>query len=92
MFTLHNRSGLHARPATAFVQLAAALTSAVTVENLDRPGAVADGKSILEVLTLGASPGHRIRVTADGPDEGSDLAAIAAAIDSGLGEDAAKSG
>jgi phosphocarrier protein FPr len=86
VFTLRNPSGLHARPAAAFVQLAATLSSAITVENLDRPGTAANGKSILDVLTLGAGPGHRIKVEAEGSNEDVDLAAIAAAIASGLGE------
>ncbi len=85
-FTLQNPSGLHARPASEFVRVAAALTSKISVEDLDRPGTVADGKSIIEVLMLGASQGHRLRVCVDGADEGRDIQEIAAAIASGLGE------
>jgi phosphocarrier protein FPr len=92
VFTLHNPSGLHARPAATLVQLASTLTSSVTLENLDRPGASASGRSIIEVLTLGAGPGHRIRVVTEGPAEEADLATIASAIESGLGEGAAQSG
>ncbi|HET7465324.1 MAG TPA: HPr family phosphocarrier protein [Candidatus Dormibacteraeota bacterium] len=92
VFRLRNASGLHARPATVFVRTAAGLSSDVRVQNLDRPGTRANGKSILEVLTLGASEGQRIEVTVDGQDEADDLEQLAAAIDSGLGEGAPQDG
>jgi phosphocarrier protein FPr len=92
IFTLRNPSGLHARLATTLVQLVSTLTSKVTLENIDRLGAVANAGSIIEVLTLGAGPGHRIRVVTEGPAEEDDLATIARAIESGLGESATKSG
>ena len=47
-----NESGLHARPATAFTQLAAKYASKVTIA---ANGKTADAKSILTVLTLGAT-------------------------------------
>ena len=90
--TLRNESGLHARPATTLVQLAAGLQSHITLENLDRPASIANAKSIIEVLTLGASSGHQIRIVAEGPDEIADLDAIVDAIVSGLGEGAVQSG
>ena len=89
---MRNPSGLHARPAAVFVQLCARLTSTVDVENLDRPGRAANGKSILEVLTLGVGPGQRIRVSVAGPDEATDSAEIEKAIESGLGEGAVEAG
>jgi phosphocarrier protein FPr len=92
IFTLRNLSGLHARPATVFVQVASSLSSSITVENLDRPGSHANGKSIIEVLTLGTSAGQRIRVTVEGSNEDRDLEQLAAAIDSGLGEGSAQRG
>ena len=47
-----NESGLHARPATAFTQLAAKFASKLTIA---ANGKTADAKSILTVLTLGAT-------------------------------------
>jgi phosphotransferase system HPr (HPr) family protein len=91
-FVMRNPSGLHARPATVFVQLCARLTSTVEVENLDRPGRAANGRSILDVLTLGVGPGQRIRVSVVGPNEESDLSEIEGAIESGLGEGAVEAG
>jgi len=88
-FTLHNASGLHARPASVFVQTASRLHSAVTIQDLDRDGPPVNGKSIIEVLTLGASHGHRIQVSVAGEDEQAGMAELARAIDAGLGESAA---
>ena len=81
-----NPSGLHLRPGTLFAEAAAAFGARITVENLDRGTPPVDAKSVLMVLTAGVSPGHRIRLTADGPDEGAALAALAELVRSGLGE------
>lgn len=84
--TVRNPSGIHARPATLFVQAAARFRSRVTVENLDRGSKPVDAKSILMILTAGVQRGHRIRVSADGADESDAIATIRALVDSGMGE------
>lgn len=84
--TVRNPSGLHARPAAAFVKAAARFVSTIRVENLDRGSAPVDGKSILGLMTIGVSSGNRIRVTADGPDETDALAALEALVLGGTGE------
>jgi phosphocarrier protein HPr len=61
-----NESGLHARPATLFTQLAAKFESKITIAKGEKK---ADAKSILTVLTLGAAKGTEVVLTADGPDE-----------------------
>jgi phosphotransferase system HPr (HPr) family protein len=81
-----NRSGLHARPATRFVEAAGRFQSRVTVENLDRVSRAADAKSILMLLTIGVASGHRIRITADGPDADMAVEALRDLVASGLGE------
>ena len=68
-----NESGLHARPATAFTQLAAKFASKLTIV---ANGKTADAKSILTVLTLGATKGTSVVLTADGADEDDALAAL----------------
>lgn len=68
-----NESGLHARPATAFTQLAAKYQSKISLECGDKK---ADAKSILTVLTLGATKGTEVLLTADGPDEADALKAL----------------
>lgn len=89
--TIRNPSGLHARPAALFVETAARFASRITVENLDRGSRAVDAKSVLLLLTAGVVAGHRIRVTADGPDADDALATLGQAVESGLGEPVAES-
>ena len=64
---IQNTVGLHARPATYFIQKANSYRSSIWVENSDRR---ANAKSLLGVLSLGISTkGDIITVLADGPDE-----------------------
>jgi phosphotransferase system HPr (HPr) family protein len=81
-----NPSGLHARPATLFTETAAGFASRITVQNLDRGSKPVDAKSILFVLTIGVLKGHRIRVSAEGPDADAALDALAGLVRGGLGE------
>ncbi len=87
--TVVNPSGLHARPASLFAEAAARFASRVTVENLDRGSRPVDAKSILMLLTAGVQRGHRIRLSADGPDEEEALAALRELVEAGLGEGSA---
>ncbi len=81
---IHNKTGLHARPASVFVDLAKGFLADIKV----RYGAeVASGKSLISLLQLGASPGSSIRVSAQGTDADAALAALRAAIASGLGDE-----
>lgn len=84
--TVVNPSGLHARPASLFVEAAARFSSRITVENLDRGSRPVDAKSILMLLTAGVQRGHRIRLSAAGPDEEEALAALRELVEGGLGE------
>ena len=81
-----NPSGLHARPATTFVEAAARFQSRITIENLDRGSRVVDAKSILFLLTIGVLCGHRVRITAEGPDADAALVELRELVESGLGE------
>lgn len=67
-FTINNEMGIHARPATQFVQTVADYESEVNVINLNT-GSVADGRSIISMLMLSAQKGHRIQLRIDGKDE-----------------------
>ena len=71
--TITNESGLHARPATLFTQLAAKFQSKITLANGAKQ---ADAKSILTVLTLGATKGTELVVTVDGADEAEAMVAV----------------
>jgi phosphotransferase system HPr (HPr) family protein len=57
--------GLHARPATIFVQLANKFNSSVKVE---KDGEVVDGKSIIAILSLGVNKGAEVALIVDGDD------------------------
>jgi phosphotransferase system HPr (HPr) family protein len=86
---IHNKSGLHARPAAMFVKTAAAFRSSVFVENLTRGSKPANAKSLLAVLGCGVEQGHRIRVSAEGEDEAAAIAAVRMLAEGGFGEAAA---
>jgi len=66
-------SGLHARPAAAFVRTAGRFQASIRVAHAGRE---ADGKSILEVLTLGVREGATIHVVAEGEDAREAVAAL----------------
>jgi phosphocarrier protein len=64
--TIQNRAGIHARPSAMLVQTAMDFQSNIYLEKgNDR----INGKSIMGILTLGASYGSEIRVIAEGEDE-----------------------
>jgi phosphocarrier protein HPr len=79
-----NRLGLHARAAARFVHVANRYRSRVTVT---RDGRTMDGKSILGILLLAASPGAVLVVSADGEDEVQAVDALAELVDGRFGED-----
>lgn len=62
---IHSRQGLHARPAALFVQVASRFKSEIRVKKGKEE---VDGKSIMGLLTLAATRGSTIEVTAQGPD------------------------
>ncbi len=64
--TILNSVGLHARPATYFIQKANSYKSSLWVECGDRR---ANAKSLLGILSLGITKGTRINIIADGADE-----------------------
>jgi phosphotransferase system HPr (HPr) family protein len=84
---VHNPSGLHARPAALFVKAAAAFRSEVRLTNLSRDAErSASAKSLLGVLGLGVSCGHRLRIEAEGADAAEALDSLARLVADGLGE------
>lgn len=72
-FTMLDPSGLHARPAARFVQVASRFNSRVAVLH---DGQEADAKSLLALLGLGLRPGTVITLRADGPDSTAAVAAL----------------
>ena len=78
-----NAIGLHARPATFFIQKANTYKSSIWVEKDDRK---VNAKSLLGVLSLGIAKGMTIILTADGQDEELALEGLSALIDTGFAE------
>lgn len=82
--TITGRHGLHARPATRFVDVAKSFAAEIFVEHDARTG---NGKSLAALLKLGVTGGTVIRIHARGEDATAALAALKDAVESGLGED-----
>lgn len=79
-----NRLGIHARPAALIVRAAVEYSSDIWITNEnDRVNA----KSIMGVMTLAASGGTMVEVSAVGADEADALAAVVSVIESGFGEE-----
>ncbi len=79
-----NKTGLHARPAATFVDLAKRFQANIRVRHYD---SVANGKSLISLLQLGVEYGSTIRVSAEGADAAAALDALKTAIAVGLGDE-----
>ena len=73
-FTITNKLGMHARPAAMFVKTAAQFDSEIMV--CKGGGHLVSGKSIMGLMTLEASPGTVLTVTAEGFDADEALGAL----------------
>ena len=80
---ISNQVGLHARPATCFIQKANEYKASIWVEKDDRR---VNAKSLLGVLSLGIVKGTAITIIADGSDEEEAVAALSALIASDFAE------
>jgi phosphocarrier protein HPr len=72
--TINNPQGLHMRPITAFVEVAARFQSQVLVSK--EPGQRINGKSPLALLGLAAEQGTQLTLEISGPDEQAALDAL----------------
>ncbi len=79
--TVENQVGLHARPATFFIQKANEFKSSIWVEKQERR---VNAKSLLGVLSLGIMGGTDIRIIADGSDEKEAIEGLVALVKSGF--------
>lgn len=80
---VQNQVGLHARPATFFIQKANEFKSSIWVEKEERR---VNAKSLLGVLSLGIVGGTNIRIIADGADEEEATGALVRLVESGFSE------
>ena len=81
--TIVNSMGLHARPATFFVQSAHKFKSNIWIESGDRK---VNAKSLLGILSLGIVGGTTIRIIADGSDEQLAVDGLVKLVESGFAE------
>ena len=81
---IQNPTGLHARPAKIFVNLAKQYQSDIRVFHGEKK---ANAKSLISMLTLGVQSGSGIRIEVEGEDEDAAIVAIEEAIAGGLGEE-----
>ena len=80
---VNNQVGLHARPATFFIQKANEYKSFIWVEKEERR---VNAKSLLGVLSLGIVGGTTIRIIADGADEQQAVEGLVKLVNSGFSE------
>ena len=78
---INNQVGLHARPATFFIQKANEFKSSIWIEKEDRR---VNAKSLLGVLSLGILGGTEITIIADGVDEEAAVEALVKLVESGF--------
>ena len=71
--TIRNRAGMHARPAALLVKTASAFSSQIYIE---KDNERVNGKSIMGVITLGATFNTELKIIAEGPDEAQAVDAI----------------
>lgn len=79
-----NQVGLHARPATFFIQKANEFKSSIWIEKEERR---VNAKSLLGILSLGIVGGTNVKIIADGADEKNAVDALIELVDSGFSED-----
>lgn len=78
---VQNQVGLHARPATFFIQKANEFKSSIWVEKEERR---VNAKSLLGVLSLGIVGNTKIKIIADGADEEEAVDSLVKLIQSGF--------
>lgn len=81
--TIINREGLHARPSGSLVAIANGYQSELRIRCGERS---VNGRSILELITLGAACGSILHFSAEGPDAEELVAALAELVEQGFSE------
>ena len=81
---VQNQVGLHARPATFFIQKANEFRSSIWIEKEERR---VNAKSLLGILSLGIIGGTQIKIIADGADEQAAGNALVELVESGFSEE-----
>lgn len=85
-FEIKNSRGLHARPASLFVQEASGYDADISVQN-ETTGDKVDGKSLMGLLMLAAPRGTKLKIVASGSDADRALHALGGLIMKGFDEE-----
>ena len=78
-----NETGIHARPASMFVQAAAKFKSKITVT---AKGKTVDAKSLLMIMGMGLTKGTELTIKAEGADAEDAVKALVELVESKFGE------
>ena len=81
---VENLMGIHARPATVFVQTASNFRSKIQIS---AKGKTCDARSILMIMSMGLCKGTEITIRAEGPDARQAVSSLKELVDSKFGED-----
>ena len=84
--TIHNPSGLHARPASEFVAAAAKYKSRITLRKTEEGAKEVNAKSIVMILSQALVTGTTVCLTGNGEDEVEAIDGLVALIEGGFGE------
>ena len=82
--TIENKTGIHARPASLFVQTASKFKSKVQIK---AKGKTVDAKSMLMIMSMGLVKGTEITISADGPDEADAVQTLKDLVDAKFNEE-----
>ena len=82
--TIENKTGIHARPASVFVQTATKFKSKIQIE---AKGKKVDAKSILMLMSMGLVKGTELTIIAEGEDEAAAVKELADLVNSKFGEE-----
>lgn len=81
--TITNNIGLHARPATFFIQKANSYRSSIWIEKDDRK---VNAKSLLGVLSMGIAKGMTVTLIAEGADEADAIQGLVTLVQTGFAD------
>ena len=83
-YVITDEAGIHARPASIFVQTATKFKSKIQIK---AKGKTVDAKSILMIMSMGLVKGTEITIAADGEDEAAAVKALKDLVVSKFGEE-----